>query len=484
MIALALFQFFTLRGGQPWYDDFALYVLHARNLVQGIPYADTGYLYNPQNPWFSPQTYPPGFPLLIAPVYALAGFDLQALRLVVIMSFVGVLYVFSLLLRPHHSPGYVLAAVGLLGLQPYYLSFKDLLLPDLSFVLFALLSVYLLRRLHEGVRTNFGIAVLAGICIYYAVSLRTIGITLGAALGAYHVLRWQWPSRAVFLAAGIALLFYGIQLQLMPSGLGYATQIHDVAATHGGSGLVPTAERAGRMAHAIEGVFDVGWLPMTIALVTVAGLLAAIGFISRVRRLSIVETFVLAYTAALLVWPGVQARYFIPLVPFMLHYVMLGLGVIRGWNERAGRASALAIFGVVSTTYLVAAVRAERTLFSPDVTSVDSQQLFGFLDRCTMPQDRVIATRPRAIALYAERYATPPPGRFTADKLTDFAIAGDFRYLVAVRGDSLDIVPQRRPAAFHPVFSNGEHVVYRTTALAGAAHNAGQIRIAASCATP
>jgi len=37
----------ALRPGQDWGGDFAMYVAHARNLAEGRPYAETGYVYNP-----------------------------------------------------------------------------------------------------------------------------------------------------------------------------------------------------------------------------------------------------------------------------------------------------------------------------------------------------------------------------------------------------------------------------------------------------
>src|SRR5262245_14683241 len=72
--------FHSIDGSQEWDtwgDDFALYIAHARNLVEGTSYTDTKFVYNPANAWYSPRAYPPGFPILLAPVYALQGLDLH-----------------------------------------------------------------------------------------------------------------------------------------------------------------------------------------------------------------------------------------------------------------------------------------------------------------------------------------------------------------------------------------------------------------------
>ena len=43
-----------LTGEHDWGDDWGQYVLHAKNLATGNPYADIGYLYNPDRPRVGP----------------------------------------------------------------------------------------------------------------------------------------------------------------------------------------------------------------------------------------------------------------------------------------------------------------------------------------------------------------------------------------------------------------------------------------------
>jgi hypothetical protein len=45
LITIAVFHTATIRPGHIWGDDFAMYIHHARNIVEGRPYAQTGYLY-------------------------------------------------------------------------------------------------------------------------------------------------------------------------------------------------------------------------------------------------------------------------------------------------------------------------------------------------------------------------------------------------------------------------------------------------------
>jgi hypothetical protein len=78
----------SIRRGNFWPDDYALYVHHAENIAEGRPYADTGYIYNPGAADYSPRAYPPVFPLLPAPICRAYGLDLHAMKIEVVVFFV------------------------------------------------------------------------------------------------------------------------------------------------------------------------------------------------------------------------------------------------------------------------------------------------------------------------------------------------------------------------------------------------------------
>jgi hypothetical protein len=59
LLGIAIFYGFTLRPGHDWGDDFAMYVHHAKNIALGLPYNQTGYIWNPRFPMMGPPTYPP-----------------------------------------------------------------------------------------------------------------------------------------------------------------------------------------------------------------------------------------------------------------------------------------------------------------------------------------------------------------------------------------------------------------------------------------
>lgn len=72
--------FFNIKNTHDWGDDFAQYLLEAKNIKEGRPISYTNFVENP-NYVLGPNFYPPGFPIIIA----LTSFDVRNLNL--LMSF-------------------------------------------------------------------------------------------------------------------------------------------------------------------------------------------------------------------------------------------------------------------------------------------------------------------------------------------------------------------------------------------------------------
>ena len=68
--------FLNIKDTHDWGDDFAQYLIEAKNISQGLPLAQSGYVENPGY-ILGPNCYPPGFPLIIA----LTSFDISKLNI-------------------------------------------------------------------------------------------------------------------------------------------------------------------------------------------------------------------------------------------------------------------------------------------------------------------------------------------------------------------------------------------------------------------
>ena len=131
--AIGAFQSATVRQGHIRSYDFAMYVHHAQNIVEGRPYADTGYIYNPSFPVYGPRFYPPIYPALLAPIYRSFGLNLIPMKLEQVLFLVLALIAVCAYFKCDLGEGYILALVALLGFNPEFWVAKDNVLSDIPF---------------------------------------------------------------------------------------------------------------------------------------------------------------------------------------------------------------------------------------------------------------------------------------------------------------------------------------------------------------
>ena len=148
VVLTGVFHCLTMRAGHDWGDDFSMYIQHAKNIVEGRPYAETRYIYNPFRPMYAPRAYPPAFPLLLAPVYRVYGLDFEAMKLVGVGFFLLLLVVVARLFATDLSPP-ISPVSGSLAPSPYLWVFKNKVLSDVPFTCFVCLSILLMRPNRE-----------------------------------------------------------------------------------------------------------------------------------------------------------------------------------------------------------------------------------------------------------------------------------------------------------------------------------------------
>ena len=77
---IGIFYIATIRPGQSWGDDFATYIHHAKNIVEGKQYSDVRHVYSEYTQYIAPSNYPPGLPLMLVPIYGYFGFNLNIMK--------------------------------------------------------------------------------------------------------------------------------------------------------------------------------------------------------------------------------------------------------------------------------------------------------------------------------------------------------------------------------------------------------------------
>jgi len=326
--AIALFYTATVRPGHLWADDFAMYVHHAQNIVEGHPYAETGYIYNPRVPAYSPGMYPPVFPLLLAPSYKFFGLNLLPMKLEQVAFFLFTLTVVYLLWRRDLGPAYVVALIAVLGCSPVFWSAKDSVLSDLPFLLFFYLAALIVQRAPRDGPRWWVWAIALGLIMYAATGTRAAGIALIPGLVLYDTLRHRKVTRFTSIALTLYIALAFLQHYLIGSAPGgYMEQLHAIT-THTIFFNLGEYSRvlAGFWVASVRNAFSFVVLAI-VALLTAAGV-----FYQSKRGITIVEAFLAPYLGILLLWPyaaGVRAVY--PIIPWIVFLALTGL---RGLSEK------------------------------------------------------------------------------------------------------------------------------------------------------
>ena len=493
-LALALAPFVVLAlfhwGWSPasYSGDYAQYILHARALVERTGYADIGYLYHPEAADIGPRMYPPGLPLLLAPLVAIGGTHSALLHLFNIAC----ILLFGVLAwhRLRQSLGPAAAACGvavaLLGMEVGLTSITPL--SDLPFcaalwLLFVIADapgtwsnrrtvvVTLLGFALIGTRLA-GVAIVPALGVYWLVHRRTLGVR-----PLVPVLTWG--------AAGLAGLAIGAIGN--PYSNAIATSF-DVGARL--AGLVRNYRYAllDATLYPFPGDQANEWYHLIVMPLLVIG---AVGVFRRLGA-SFLTCATVAYAALLLTVRVGEARYLWPVIPLLGASLAQGVssivGVVRrrvgvrlAFPSRSARTpieadpTARRAAILVTALVVIGALGRELTLAPPFavVGTPDAREMYGwFATEQSRAPARAMFHNPRVLTLES---GVPAMGLLprTAPGLVIAMQDRRISHLVWQRAEVsgclqriANTIPERFPQHFELAFENATFRVYRRNANA------------------
>lgn len=378
--------------------DWAQYVLHAKALVEGRPYTETGYIFTQLNWTIGPRAYPPGFPLTLAPFFALGDSALTGMRLVVALS--GAAFIALAFLRLRLSVDPWIAALSAMWCGVIVeLAFASVsILSDLGFAMLCWLTIYIADRPGAWSWKRTVLVAATGLA---AASYRVPGIALVAAMVPYALLNWRQVSRQVgailsfWLAISLGTLIVAPSLlpaTLLPDSIGqflsrFTTNILSLRYPLFGATAYPST---------IDRINDVYHIVAAIVV-----LLGAVALLQKVFR-SFLFSFAVVYTGLIVVSPVSDTRYFWPLYPVFACCLLQGIATLASnVNRLANRASA--VTGVFATIILLAAFTRNQKLPAPSGfnSQADAIALSNYVREAAARREIVgiVFTNPRVMAL-------------------------------------------------------------------------------------
>jgi len=471
ILAVGAFYLSTIRQGHDWGDDFSLYIHHARNLVEGKPYGDTGYIYNPQN-IIGPVTYPPVYPLLLVPIYKVWGLNFTAMKVEGILFFLLALLAIYLTFRTVLPAPYPLALVALIGFNPRFWLFKDNVASDLPFLLFVYLSFYFIHKAYQAGlsrKSRVLYALLVGASIYLAYGTRSVGLVLVPIWVVYHAIR----SRKLGLFGLLVFLLMAVLIYLQ------ARSVDSYSAYIGHIGLNLNRQALWHCRELIQELSEFWTNGYSNALrggifVTLTGL-AAVGYFSRVGkgRITCFELFVPFYLIPFIVFPiALDQRFLFPLMPLYLFYVFVGLQAVSGLSGfNRPKIEKVAFAGILLAVFASYAGQYTKLSFGPiqyGINRAETQQLYDYVRREIGEDEVVVCRKPRALSLFTRRAAAIWHYAAEDEQLWDFFRRIGASYLIVgpSYADAYDqkyirSFVERNRGRLRQTYTNADFIVYR-----------------------
>lgn len=477
LVYLACFN--SLQVGQ--HVDDASYVMLAQSLLTGHGYSQIAY---PDNP---PESkYPPLLSLLIAPFLWLTGGALWATRLPALLCALASLPVLYALLRrllPGQQPWLLLAVVAL---HPVIVGYAGMAMTEAPSLLLTWAALLLLLPSLGALQQRSGdraslpaseavsaapdrlspkAAAALGFLLGLGLLLRTDAIALAAAVLFCLLLSRQWRATLYVLVMMIAIYFpwhYHVSHLGASAGMSYLSELRTgwwdpsplpLRLWHGLTRY--TFDAIPQIVGLIFGTTleakaaSLGLAPAIVASKVLLGLLVLLGFVRSWRTSPLViSLFVLVRLAMLVPWP-LQTRYLLPLLPFLILYLLSGLSWLIDPLPRLSF-SARAQHAVLALLLIFALGRDALLVTRPPSLLYPDLRRGGQMIREHVPADAVVAASWSAKSFYLHSGHKAREVSLSAGPLNSDALLkqlGDTRYLLLARGP--DDPPRDLTALLH-----------------------------------
>lgn len=499
----ALLHFLGLTDTHDWGGDFAQYLMQAKSLVDNRTLdfiVSNAFTINESSTPPGPVAYPWGFPLLLAPIYALVGMDLIAFKLIVLVFYILFLLALYVGLRQRLSTYALVKVLSLFAFSPFLMRFNDEILSDIPFLFFSTVALLIINNLPFYSNHNdsgasqarkrqailsFLTGMTLGLMIFGAFLIRTNGILLlptlliallgscGISSGTFawtltglRAIKFHFFSqgRAYFLTAVflIFLILYWLATIYLPDGQSsHLNHLDQVSVrqllNHFFYYLILPAEFFSPNSSRLVG--------LPIYLVTLPFCYLGIKKYWQ-DNIGFCAYFALTFVMYV-IWPHKQGlRFFLSIMPVYVYFFVLG---VESAQTRFYRLNPTSLPKVIVAMFIIASAYIGTQNILRDSSqyegpySADSTEMFDFIRSNTTASDVVIFRKPRVMALMTER----PSVRITQEK--DIAKLKGICFLVQDSKNPSGQLPERFVQekilndSFALIFENNQFKIYKVT---------------------
>jgi 4-amino-4-deoxy-L-arabinose transferase-like glycosyltransferase len=472
MFTLAIFvNLWTLKDGHNWGDDFAQYIINARNIIESKPFASGVMLDNAV-------IYPPGLPLLLAPVLKVFGLNFKILKFLNIFCwYLAIIFIYALFVRLEGRRFALMAAV-FLAFSSFFFVYKQNVLSDIPFFLFVCSSLYAFERWKNNSskwpERLYFIGFLSSIS--FALWLRSAGVTLFAAALFYFIFinRDKKALAALFTVFLINEFLLFFWMGWHPGFLTAVASGTPIFLHHVLNNFSTVYRSLFFFFCPTQTVFSQRLFNMVDPLICLTApvlyLMMLWSFIRgfQKKKISYLECFSFFYISLLIFWSGFTmspdgfTRFVLPLLPYVFISGRRFLAFLKRFK--------LDCHGCASVVFLVLLLINLTNViinldFNDDVFNLpENRELVNWVKQNMRPNEHFMFWKPRALALLTERTGAPPwifpqQRQYFTQRVKDLNITyifslkfNDFQHLTA----QLEMNHQ-----FRLVWENGVYKVFK-----------------------
>lgn len=415
VIFLALFTVLATNALTPLISpngDNVSYIMLAESLASGKGYTNTFYPGEPAE-----TQYPPLLPVLLVPFTLLFGKNFFIMKwIALVFGLLGLLAMYRLFKNISSTDTAWIIAL-LTAINAPYIFFSASILTETIYVFLSACVLLTVRQIMQTNEAPIKLIVIAALLIALSFYARTIGATLALSMCGYLFLQKRFKT-AIQLAVFIGLLLLPWALRSIQVHNSYFDQLTEKSAGETDTGsfivfdrLVQNLPRyAGKsFADLIGGPAIAQYPPYTPLKVAGSLILAGLflyGFLRHVKKgLTPEISYLLVYLGILSIWPYHDARFLLPILPFLFYYMLDGLNHVPISSPTLrqqifkGGIGVLFFVGILSSLHLIYFNRTDY--YQPEISH--------FKDACTWVKNNtakdalVISRKPRLSAIWSER---------------------------------------------------------------------------------
>lgn len=403
-----------------WGDDFAQYIKEAQNIGHGRPFYLSNYIFNKYNTNYAPPQYPPGFPLLLAPVIKNWGLSFRAMYY--FNSFLATCLLFVLFAYFRKYAG-IVASVCLAVLVCYsgrVIDLKGNVLADIPCLIFVTLYLWQ-RNMEQHSRRSIALLILFAVL---AIQMRSQAFFLIVAEGIFLLLVFIKTSvqekkivvrktlfLSLYIIAGVVTVNLFLNKVIFYSPLSTTDFYKNIIDEVLSKDLINVAE--GSMTYLLKTIsaffyfktYD-GFSKAAVFFITSIGLTFGItGFIVNIsKRLALDDIFFAVMCVVILFFPGRDERYFLPAVPILFYYCYTTFKIILpAITSVKGRGIAI----IITLIYLVSGFgyfeKSSAELSYGGIPKHNDLVALQYISEHVADSDIVAFSKPRMLTLFTNK---------------------------------------------------------------------------------